>query len=92
MFVYKKSYDFYTDPGHGWLEVPRVELESLGIDDKITSCSYEDKDLVYLEEDCDMTTFFEAYKKKLGCDPLYTYINEPVEESFVRSLNHYVCD
>lgn len=60
------TYTFYEDPGHGWLAVPKAELVSLGIDERITSCSYMDRDTAYLEEDCDFATFVAA---KLGKNP-----------------------
>ena len=60
------TFNFHTDPGHGWLEVPRSELVGLGIDGEITSFSYEKGDLAYLEEDCDAGTFVKAYQEKHG--------------------------
>ena len=42
---------FISDPGHGWLEVPRSLLSELGILEEITTYSYQKKELVYLEED-----------------------------------------
>ena len=56
------KYTFYEDPGHGWLEVPTPELRELGIAHKISTCSYvyPNGRFVYLEEDCDLTTFLEA--------------------------------
>lgn len=48
---------FISDPGHGWLEVPMALLRDLGIDKKITNCSYIHKGMAYLEEDCDYGTF-----------------------------------
>jgi hypothetical protein len=56
----KSKFQFYTDPGHGWLRVPYSELERLDIADKITSYSYTKGDNVFLEEDCDMSTFMKA--------------------------------
>jgi hypothetical protein len=53
---------YITDPGHGWLEVPRGLLEVLGIEDQITQYSYVNKGYVYLEEDLDMFTFTCALK------------------------------
>jgi len=53
----------YCDPGHGWAKVPRTLLEKLGIADKISSCSYERGDSVYLEEDCDAETFCIAMER-----------------------------
>jgi len=63
---------FVEDPGHGWLEVPRYLVEQYGIADKISSCSYQDGKMVYLEEDCDMALFWNAYKARHdGADPEY---------------------
>lgn len=58
-----KSYKFYSDSGHGWMAVKRKELVELGILDSITSYSYQRGATVYLEEDCDATTFILALKK-----------------------------
>ena len=56
------KYTLISDPGHGWLRVPMLELISLGIADKISTCSYIDqsKQHVYLEEDCDLAIFAKA--------------------------------
>lgn len=54
------KYTFTADSGHGWLRVNREEIQSLGIADKITEFSYQRNDYVYLEEDCDLATFFRA--------------------------------
>ena len=51
---------FHTDPGHGWLEVPKSMLVDLDISSQISSCSYMNTDYVYLEEDCDCTVFVKA--------------------------------
>lgn len=51
---------YFTDPGHGWLQVERAELVRLGIADKITPYSYQKGEFVYLEEDCDMATYCAA--------------------------------
>lgn len=60
-----KIYVSHSDAGHGWLAVKRAELVRLGILDKITHYSYQRGKTVYLEEDCDFSTFF-ARKKELG--------------------------
>lgn len=52
----------YSDPGHGWAKVPRKYLQELMIEEKISGCSYQLGDYVYLEEDCDMSTFMNACK------------------------------
>ena len=50
----------YDDPGHGWMKVSIKDLELLGILDKITGFSYQRGENVYLEEDADVSTFFNA--------------------------------
>ena len=52
----------YSDPGHGWARVPRRLLHQLGIAQDITPYSYQRGTLVYLEEDCDLTTLVCALK------------------------------
>ena len=51
---------YFTDPGHGWVKVPRKLLERLSIADKISSYSYSRGDSVYLEEDCDLGLLYQA--------------------------------
>jgi hypothetical protein len=62
------SYKFYSDAGHGWLEVDLKELVALGVASAISSYSYikrtETGTKVYLEEDCDVARFDDAMKKK----------------------------
>lgn len=53
-------YQFYEDPGHGWLKVSRKELRRLGIEDRISSFSYQNNEDVFLEEDSDMSVFMSA--------------------------------
>ena len=48
----------YCDPGHGWYKVSRKVLSKLGIEHAISSYSYERKESVYLEEDCDADLLF----------------------------------
>lgn len=56
------KFDVLTDPGHGWIKVPKKLLVELGIADKITPYNYMRGDFAYLEEDADAATFFEAMK------------------------------
>jgi hypothetical protein len=44
----------YSDPSHSWAKVKRQVLINLGIAGKVSSYSYQYKDNVYLEEDCDL--------------------------------------
>lgn len=50
----------YEDPGHAWAKVKRSDLINLGIENKISSYSYEKGDHVYLEEDCDLTLLLKS--------------------------------
>lgn len=58
------AYQYISDPGHGWVGVRLSELRELGIVAKITPYSYIDRStpdpLVWLEEDCDLSTFVRA--------------------------------
>ena len=55
-----KNYTMHSDPGHAWLEVEFHELHKLGIANDISTCSYRQGDLAYLEEDCDAPLFLRA--------------------------------
>lgn len=57
-----KTFDFISDPGHGWLKVPHALLAELGIADKISTYSYSRDAFAYLEEDLDASTFIAAMK------------------------------
>ena len=54
------KYKFIEDPGHGWLEVERLEIERLCLEDQISRYSYVRGAKVYLEEDCDAAAFIRA--------------------------------
>jgi hypothetical protein len=49
---------FFSDNGHGWLEVPKTLIKSLGV--KVTTFSYQNGDNGYLEEDSDAPRFMRA--------------------------------
>lgn len=55
------TFHFYSDPGHGWLKVPRKLLHDLNIANHITPYSYQRGDYVYLEEDSDLSRFMRAW-------------------------------
>jgi hypothetical protein len=59
-----KILTFHSDPGHGWLEVPKQLLQEVGY--APSRCSYQSffAETVYLEEDCDATLFSERAKEK----------------------------
>lgn len=58
-----KTIIVYSDPGHGWGKATRLELVKLGILKKISSCSYQRNDWVYLEEDGDLSLYVHMLKK-----------------------------
>jgi hypothetical protein len=86
-----KTYKFHEDPGHGWLEVPVADVHALGILSKITGYSYRGKneqgvDCLFLEEDCDFSTFYEAIDGKEKFD--FVRINHPYEAP-CRNFRHF---
>jgi hypothetical protein len=85
-----RKFTMYEDDGHGWLAVPRSEIDRLGL--VVSSCSYQSRagTTVYLEEDCDRRNFLEEMKAT-GNEVLWSRIREVRHEgsSWIRSLPHY---
>lgn len=82
-----KHFIFYSDPGHGWLMVPRALLDQLGISGKVSAYSYQRLDDVFLEEDCDYSLFSKAMKKAGIQFDWKLSVTE--SDSWVRSLAPY---
>lgn len=80
---------FHADAGHGWLAVKRQELIDLGILNKITSYSYQRGDSVYLEEDCDLTTYIQALKAAGRYDQLLLEHTKHHDRSPIRSYDRF---
>jgi hypothetical protein len=76
-----RIFDFYHDPGHGWIKVPMAETIELDI----SPYSYMslDGEWAYLEEDMDAGTFI----KSLPIEPNWNEIYD--DKGFVRSLPRY---
>jgi len=56
---------FISDPGHGWVEIPKGLLTTLGISPaRISTYSYQNDTHIYLEEDCDAGVVIEALKAR----------------------------
>jgi hypothetical protein len=87
-----ETFTHYTDPNHGWVEVPRALLHELGIADKITSYSYQRGEDVFLEEDCDLSTFDRAMEKAGRPFELIEVYEPRHRESWVRLLWSYECE
>jgi hypothetical protein len=73
---------FITDPGHGWLRVPLVDIAALGVETVLSSHSFIDGHFAYLEEDCDCTHYLEALQEHLQTKPT---IQEEYREHFSRN-------
>jgi hypothetical protein len=58
------KFDFYSDPGHGWLAVELELLDHLQLLDKITSYSYVRGGMAYLEEDLDAGVLLAALRHR----------------------------
>ena len=81
------KFTYYTDPGHGWVKVPRSLLAKLGINHKISTYSYERGDNVYLEEDCDLSHLYQALESR--GTPVKLMTSHTNRSSKIRSYNHY---
>ena len=66
-----KTFTYYIDPGHGWIEVTDLDLERAEL--KLSDFSAQGRfvqrkvsGFVYLEEDCDAPQFLAAWEAKYG--------------------------
>ena len=60
----RTTFDFISDPGHGWLKVNTRDLFALGLTPAdFSSYSYRRGDDLYLEEDCDASLFIVRYRE-----------------------------
>jgi hypothetical protein len=81
------SYVFHQDSGHGWLEVPAVEIRAMGLEERITPYSYLHHDMAYLEEDIDAGTFLDM--RKLLPKPVASQNNYMDGMCRIRDYPHY---
>jgi len=83
-----KTITVYADPGHAWAKVSKKELIKLGIADDISSCSYENGDFAFLEEDCDLEKYILALRAK---GVAYKFKeNHTNRQSRIRNYYHYL--
>lgn len=87
----QKKFNFYEDPGHGWMACKKILLHELGIATQISSYSYQREDMAYLEEDCDLSLFIKAFQEKVGTKPTLTH-HITDRRSKIRGYEGYVCD
>jgi len=82
------SLTYYQDPGHGWVKVKKGLIKELGLWEKITFYSYEDPEHIYLEEDCDLSTFMRAAE-----DAGYLFnrmlVDRADNDSHIRGMNMF---
>jgi hypothetical protein len=83
------KFEFYSDPAHGWLKVPKELLFILGIGGSISQFSYDRNGYVYLEEDCDLTRFMGAFKDSFGYLPIINDRRPSKKSSSIRSYERY---
>lgn len=82
-----QAHTMHTDPGHGWLEVNRNDVQDLAI----SHYSYTRGDKVYLEEDCDMPLYINKLRSQgvaWNWDDVETIHHE--DNCFIRSLDQYI--
>jgi len=78
---------FHQDPGHGWVEVPRVLVDSLGIASQVSAYSYQKGGTCYLEEDCDAGLLVNALRAK---NAEFKLVEAHTNfESFIRGLPRF---
>lgn len=81
--INNRSFNYYSDPGHGWIAVKIKVLSELGLSPSdFTGYSYLRGKTIYLEEDDDASKFIETWVKKFGDRPnivrKYTNNNSPI--------------
>jgi hypothetical protein len=77
----------YNDPGHGWGKVKRQVLSNLGLVDKVSAYSYQYKDNVYLEEDCDLPLLVQTL---FALDVRVKFVEKSTnKQSRIRSYESY---
>jgi len=80
------TFIFHTDPGHAWLAVKRDLVTALGLSYKISSYSYQNKTMVYLEEDCDTPLLLDELRAR-GIQ--YNIKERYQERSRIRSYQNF---
>ena len=89
-------FKFYSDPAHGWLEMPSKLVKELNMGfAQISEFSYYDKktDFVYIEQDCDLLNVKREYEKKFKqklLDPDSVVHIDLDVDNFIRKLPPYL--
>jgi len=85
----QKTYTVFSDPGHAWGCVEIDELQRLGIMHRISEYSYLDaeRQVAYLEEDCDLPLFLDAKIKR--AEPYNLNEQHTDDDIFIRELPRF---
>jgi hypothetical protein len=87
------TFNYITDPGHGWLQVSSSFIDALGITPQISRYSYAAKRsftegwICYLEEDCDMPLFLCAFHARWGYWPKINEVRP--DPCLIRNMDPY---
>ena len=81
-------FDFYEDPGHGWLAVPLELLDRLQLLDRVSHYSYLRGRLAHLEEDCDASLFL-ATARQAGLAITFRDVTCADRHSRIRNYDPY---
>ena len=86
-----KGICWQTDPGHGWLQIPKETFRELKIDPAAVSWhSYHNTAYVFLEEDCDAALAITALRAAgVTDDALRRIPTYYFEDSWVRRCKHW---
>ena len=86
-----RTFPVFADPGHAWVKVKKAFLEQLlgpHWRKHFTCFSYERGEHVYLEEDCDASTFDKLLRAN-GITPVYkSGSNAGTRYSRIRNYSH----
>ncbi len=84
------NFTFHIDPSHGWLEVHVTDLLKANLaPSDFSAYSYQQGDVVYLEEDCDAAIFIRSYEAHVG--PLNVVEKFSHFSHWIRSLPRIEC-
>lgn len=78
---------YFSDPGHGWVRIPKARLVKLGIAEKISPFSYQRGTNAFVEEDGDLSTLVDALKAQ-GYEVKFKG-NSSNRTSKIRNYNSY---
>ena len=79
------TFNFYSDPGHGWVEVDLHAMRQAGLEPRdFSRYSYRKQNVFFLEEDCDAAKFIAAWQEKTGQHAEFRDCYQ--EQTFIRNL------